>query len=141
MWCATSEYDDNTKLTRRLRAHSLVRCRVSCALVLVLGFHVVFGVGRLVVRFHHIRHSKFFSCCSPTLSCHPKFKLHPQLLLVTHRENGPFEVLSSQNLCVSWTPVILPDCVWKDHYQIITRTMLQEKVTIHQNITILYTNL
>ena len=33
MWCAMSEDDDNTnKTTRRLRAHSLVRCRVSCAL-------------------------------------------------------------------------------------------------------------
>ena len=32
MRCAMSEYDDNTKLTRRPRAHSLIRCRVSCAL-------------------------------------------------------------------------------------------------------------
>ena len=28
------------------------------------------------------------SCCSPTISCHRQFKLHPQLLLVADRENA-----------------------------------------------------
>ena len=30
----------------------------------------------------------------------------------------------------------LQDCVWEIHYQIIMRTILQEKVTVHCNITI-----
>ena len=48
---------------------------------------------------------------------------------------------SNQNLCVSWKPVNPQDCVWKDLYRIIMRTILQERGTIHCNIIILYTNL
>ena len=48
---------------------------------------------------------------------------------------------SNQNLRVSWKPVNPQDCVWKNLYQIIMRTMLQEEGTIHYNITIWYTNL
>ena len=32
------------------------------------------------------------------------------------------------------------DCVWENHYQIIMKTILQERDTIHCNITIWYTN-
>ena len=50
-------------------------------------------------------------------------------------------MISSQNLRVSWKPVNPPDCGWKNLHQIIMRTILQEKVTIHYNITIWFTNL
>ena len=33
----------------------------------------------------------------------------------------------------------LHDCVWKNLHQIIMRTILQERDTIHYNITIWYT--
>ena len=46
----------------------------------------------------------------------------------------------SLNLCVSWKPVNPQECVWKNLYQNIMKTILQEKVTIHCNITIWYTN-
>ena len=49
-------------------------------------------------------------------------------------------MISSQNLRVSWKPVNPHDCVWKNLYRIIMRTILQEKGTIHYNITIWYTN-
>ena len=45
---------------------------------------------------------------------------------------------SNQNLRVSWMPVNPQDCVWKNLYQIIMRTILQEKGNI---TTIWYTNL
>ena len=48
---------------------------------------------------------------------------------------------SNQNLSVSWNPVNLQDSVWKNLYRNIVRTILQEKETIHCNITIWYTNL
>ena len=48
---------------------------------------------------------------------------------------------SNQNLRVSWKPVNPPDCVWKHLYQITMKTILQEEETIHNNITIWYTNL
>ena len=35
----------------------------------------------------------------------------------------------------------LQDCVWENHYQIIMKTILQEKETIHYSITIWFTNL
>ena len=38
---------------------------------------------------------------------------------------------SNQNLRVFWKPVNLQDCVWKNLYRIIMRTILQEKGTIH----------
>ena len=50
------------------------------------------------------------------------------------------QMISSQNLCVSWNPVNPHDCVWENHYRLIMRTILQEKGTIHYNITICFTN-
>ena len=50
-------------------------------------------------------------------------------------------MISNQNLRVSWKPVNPQDCVWKNLYQIIMRTILQERETFHCNITIWYTNL
>ena len=50
-------------------------------------------------------------------------------------------LISSLNLHVSWKPVNPQDCVWKNLYQIIMRTILQDEGTIHYNITIWYTNL
>ena len=43
------------------------------------------------------------------------------------------------NLRVSWKPVNPQECVWKNLNQNIMRTILQEKRTIHCNITIWYT--
>ena len=40
---------------------------------------------------------------------------------------------SNQNLRVSWKPVNPQECVWKNLYRIIMRTILQERVTIHCN--------
>ena len=48
---------------------------------------------------------------------------------------------SNQNLRVSWKLVNPQDCVWKNLYRIIMRTILQEEGTIHCNITIWFTNL
>ena len=48
---------------------------------------------------------------------------------------------SNQNLRASWKPVNPQDCVRKNLHQIIMRTILQEKGTIHYSITIWYTNL
>ena len=50
-------------------------------------------------------------------------------------------MISSLNLRVSWKPVNPQECVWKNLYRIIMRTILQEKETTHHNITIWYTNL
>ena len=50
-------------------------------------------------------------------------------------------MISSQNLRVSWKPVNPHDCVWKNLYRIIMRTILQEKETINHTVTIWYTNL
>ena len=47
----------------------------------------------------------------------------------------------NQNLRVLWKPVNLQDCVWENHYQIIMKTILQEKETIHCSIIIWFTNL
>ena len=47
---------------------------------------------------------------------------------------------SNQNLRVSWKPVNPQDCVWKNLYRKIMRTILQERVTIHCSITIWFTN-
>ena len=44
---------------------------------------------------------------------------------------------SNQNLRVSWKPVNSQDCVWKNLYRIIMRTILQEAETLHCNILIL----
>ena len=48
---------------------------------------------------------------------------------------------SNQNLRVSWKPVNSQDCVWKNLYRIIMRTILQERVTIHCSTRIWNTNL
>ena len=45
-----------------------------------------------------------------------------------------------QNLRVFWKLMILQDCVWEIHYQIIMKTILQEKEIIHYSITIWFTN-
>ena len=50
-------------------------------------------------------------------------------------------MISSLNLRVCWKPVNPQECVWKNLYQHIMRTILQEEGTIHYNITIWYTNL
>ena len=50
-------------------------------------------------------------------------------------------MISNQNLRVSWKPVNPRECAWRNLYQIIMRNILQEKGTIHCNITILHTNL
>ena len=49
-------------------------------------------------------------------------------------------MISGLNLRVSWKPVNPQECVWKNLYQNIMKTILQEKETIHYNITIWYTN-
>ena len=46
-----------------------------------------------------------------------------------------------QDLRVFWQLMNLQDCVWKNLYQIIMKTMLQEKENIHYSITIWFTNL
>ena len=40
-------------------------------------------------------------------------------------------IKSNQNLRVFWKPVNPQDCVWKNLYRIIMKTILQEKETIH----------
>ena len=50
-------------------------------------------------------------------------------------------IISSLNLRVSWKPVNPQECVRKNLYQNIMRTILQEKGTIHCNNTIWYTHL
>ena len=47
---------------------------------------------------------------------------------------------SNQNLRVSWNLMNPQECVWKNLYRNIMRIILQEKETIHCNITIWYTN-
>ena len=46
---------------------------------------------------------------------------------------------SNQTLRVFWKPVHPQDFVWKNLYRIIIKTLLQERETIHYNITIWYT--
>ena len=48
---------------------------------------------------------------------------------------------SNQNLRVFWKPVNPQDCVLNNLYRIIMMTILQERVTIHCNMIIWYTNL
>ena len=50
-------------------------------------------------------------------------------------------IKSNQDLRVFWKLMNLQDCVWENHYQIIMKTILQEKETIHYSITIWFTNL
>ena len=44
-------------------------------------------------------------------------------------------MISNQKLRLSWKPVNPQDCEWKNLHQIIMKTILQERVTIHYNIT------
>ena len=69
MWCAMSEDDDIT-----IYIHlSSVAFHVHCV---GLGFHVVIGVGRLIVRFHHAHVTpSFLLGCGPTLSRHRQLTL------------------------------------------------------------------
>ena len=46
-----------------------------------------------------------------------------------------------QDLRVFWKLMNLQDCVWENHFQIIMKTILQEKETIHYSITVGFTNL
>ena len=103
--CYNTEQGLRRQTTLRARSrvhqvcHVIVEFHVLCG---DLGFHVVIGVGRLTVQFHHayaIPSTKFFSsgCCSLTLSCHRHLKLYPKFLHISHRENGSFEVLSSHS--------------------------------------------
>ena len=50
-------------------------------------------------------------------------------------------MISSLSVHVSWKPVNPQECVWKNLYRIIVRTISQEKVTIHYSTTIWDTNL
>ena len=55
MWCAMSEHDDANTTRTNKKTTCTFTCQVSrfMCFVLVLVFHVVIGVGRLIVRFHH----------------------------------------------------------------------------------------
>ena len=70
-WRRKTEHE----LTKRLRAHSLVKCRVSCALCWswMSRRHWCRTFYRAVSL--RMRNSKLYSCCSPTLSCRRQFKL------------------------------------------------------------------
>ena len=54
MWCAMSEYDDaNRTRTNKKTMRTFMSSVEFHVLSVDLGFHVVIGVGRLTVRFHH----------------------------------------------------------------------------------------
>ena len=109
--CVTAETEQGL---RRLTLHAHSRVHQVChvivgfhVLCVDLGFHVVIGVGRLIVQregfirqqFHHayaIPRTKLFSsgCCSPILSCHRQLKLYTKFLHVSHRENGSLSLHS-----------------------------------------------
>ena len=55
--------------------------------------------------------------------------------------SGTSNKIEKQDLRVFWKLVNPKDCVWENLYQIIMKTILQEKGTIHSNITIWFTNL
>ena len=77
MWCAMSEDDDDTNWQEDY-VHIHLSSSVAFHVLRVgVGFHVVIGVGRLVVRFHHAYVIPSFSswCCSPTLSCHRQLRV------------------------------------------------------------------
>ena len=50
-------------------------------------------------------------------------------------------MISNKKMRVSWKPVNPHDCVWKNLYRIIMRTISQEEGKNHYSITIWYTNL
>ena len=78
-----------------------------------------------------------------------KVKSKKRVILEAHRNESKVHFASLLDLChlknaelrVFWKLVNLQDCVWENLYQIIMKTILQEKETIHNNITIWYTNL
>ena len=73
---------------------------------------------------------------------HQWLLLYPAKLLRAIRFVGVVHpIKSKQNLRVFWKLVNLQDCVWENHCQIIMKTTLQEKETIHYSIIILFTNL
>ena len=66
-----------------------------------LGFHVVIGVGRLIIRFHHahVIPSFLLDFGSPTLSCHRQLRTVAIILACcTSRKRGPWR-------CCPHTPV------------------------------------
>ena len=82
-----------TKTEQGLRRLTPTRMFTCVVVTPDLGFHVVIGVGRLTVQFHHayaIPSTKFFSsgCCSPTVSCHRSLQSVSQILAYFHREKG-----------------------------------------------------
>ena len=64
----------------------------------------------------------------------------PAMLSKTCKKNKHWET-RSKTLHVSWKPVNPHECVWKNLYRNIMRTISQEKETIHYSITIWYTKL
>ena len=48
---------------------------------------------------------------------------------------------SKQNLRVFWKLLNLQDCVWENHYHIIMKIILQEKIVINYSIIIWFTNI
>ena len=66
----------------------------------------------------------------------------PMVFLARHaRKASMGRPVASLNLRVSWKPVNPQDCVWKNLYRIIMRTILQERETINSNNEIWFTNL
>ena len=74
-----------------------------------LGGHVVIGVGRVVVHRHHadaipsvesflLVVAVHFCTCSQTVFCDRQFSFVAIYCTLLHRENGSFEVLSSQKV-------------------------------------------
>ena len=55
--------------------------------------------------------------------------------------SGASNKIKNKTSVYSGKPVNPQDCVWENHYQIIMKTILQEKETIHYSIRIWYTNL
>ena len=55
--------------------------------------------------------------------------------------SGGSNKIKKQDLRVFWKLMNLQDCVWENHCQIITKTIMQENETIHYSIIIWFTNL
>ena len=94
----------------------------------LLSYHPVFPSAR---QLHLPGCGGQFPCALPpmrTLAPWPRTSLsHP--------------MRSNQNLRVFWKLMNPPECVWETLNLQITKTILQEKVTIHCNITIWFTKL
>ena len=73
---------------------------------------------------------------------HQWFLLCPAKLLRAIRIVGVVHpIKSKQNWRVFWKLVNLQDCVWENHFRLIMKTILQEKVKIHYSTTIWFTSL